>query len=68
VAFAARSEIDLPSDLSASDRYYAEDLVDPPFVLGPGSTLAVPSGPGLGVRPVEARWARARRRSRRYTG
>jgi O-succinylbenzoate synthase len=66
VAFAARDEIDLPSDLSASDRYYAEDLVDPPFVLGPGSTLSVPRGPGIGVQPVETRVARARRRSRRY--
>jgi O-succinylbenzoate synthase len=67
VAFASREEIDLPSDLSASDRYYSEDLIEPPFELGPGSTLAVPAGPGIGVRPVESRLARARRRSRVYT-
>ena len=45
----------LPADLSASDRYWTEDLIDPPFRLGPGSTLAVPRGSGTGVEPVEAR-------------
>ncbi len=52
----------LPSDLSASDRYYREDLVEPPFALGPGSTLRPRPGPGIGVDPVEARVARWTRR------
>ena len=54
----------LPSDLSASDRYYREDLVEPPFTLGPGSTLRPRPGPGTGVEPVEARMARWLRRLR----
>jgi O-succinylbenzoate synthase len=37
-----------PGDLSASNRYFARDLTEP-FVLGPGGTLVVPSGAGLGV-------------------
>lgn len=49
VALASLPGFTLPGDLSASDRYYFEDLVDPPFVLNPDGTLTVPQGPGLGV-------------------
>jgi O-succinylbenzoate synthase len=52
----------LPSDLSASRRYYETDLVEPPFELRPGSTLTVPTGPGIGVDPEPARLQRFRRR------
>ncbi len=45
----------LPGDTSASNRYFAEDLVDPPFVLNPDGTLTVPTGPGVGVEPDAAR-------------
>ncbi len=37
-----------PADLSASDRYWREDITEP-FELDPDGCLAVPSGPGLGV-------------------
>ncbi|MBI4577093.1 MAG: o-succinylbenzoate synthase [Planctomycetes bacterium] len=43
----------LPSDLSESRRYYAEDLATPPATLGPGGRMVVPSGPGLGVEVRE---------------
>jgi O-succinylbenzoate synthase len=40
----------LPGDISASDRYFKEDIVDPPFVLNSeDSTISVPTLPGLGV-------------------
>jgi O-succinylbenzoate synthase len=39
----------LPGDISASDRYYAEDVTCERFVLNPDSTIDVPSGPGLGI-------------------
>jgi O-succinylbenzoate synthase len=39
----------LPGDISASDRYYAEDITRERFALNPDSTIDVPSGPGLGV-------------------
>jgi o-succinylbenzoate synthase len=64
VALASRSEFTLPADLSASDRYYSSDLIDRPFRLDAGSTLSVPSGPGIGVEVDERRWSRARRRRR----
>ncbi len=50
----------LPADLSASDRYWKEDLVEPPFRLGPASTLPVPTGPGIGVEPEEERLSKVR--------
>ena len=49
LAVAALPGFTLPGDLSASDRYFAEDLTEP-FVLDSGR-LSVPSGPGLGVNP-----------------
>jgi len=48
VALAALPGFTLPGDTSASDRYYARDVVTDPFVLDAGR-LAVPTGPGLGV-------------------
>ncbi len=39
----------LPADISASDRYYAEDITHERFTLNPDSTINVPSAPGLGV-------------------
>jgi len=48
VALAALPGFTLPGDTSASDRYYARDVVNEPFVLDAGR-LAVPTGPGLGV-------------------
>jgi O-succinylbenzoate synthase len=49
----------LPADLSASRRYYKEDIIDPFIELsGPGK-IRVPDGPGIGVSPVEERIKKA---------
>jgi O-succinylbenzoate synthase len=49
----------LPGDVSASERYYHEDIVDPPAVLEPDGTIKVPqNGPGIGVALREAVLAR----------
>ena len=53
VALASLPGFTLPGDISASSRYYAEDVIDPPFELQADSTLAVPTGPGLGVNVRE---------------
>ena len=50
VALATLPNFRLPGDLSASDRYWAEDIIDPPFTLQKGGTVAVPARWGLGVR------------------
>ena len=44
----------LPGDISASDRYYQRDITNERFVLNNDSTIAVPTGPGLGVTIDEA--------------
>jgi O-succinylbenzoate synthase len=52
VALAALPGFTVPGDTSASDRYFAEDLIEEPFVLGGGEhrgQLRVPTGPGIGV-------------------
>jgi O-succinylbenzoate synthase len=49
LALAALPGFTLPGDISASDRYWHQDITTP-FVLEEGH-IRVPSGPGLGVRP-----------------
>ena len=51
VALAALPGFSLPGDTSGSDRYFETDITAP-FVLESGH-LAVPTGPGLGVEPIE---------------
>jgi o-succinylbenzoate synthase len=64
LAFASLPGVTLPCDISATDRYYNPDLTEPPFVLGPNSTIAAPTAPGIGVevrmervQEAAARWA-----------
>ncbi len=52
VALAALPGFTLPGDISASRRYWSEDIVTPEFVLDAG-TVSVPSGPGIGVEVRE---------------
>jgi O-succinylbenzoate synthase len=49
LALASLPGFNLPGDISASDRYYAEDITEQRFLLNPDSTITVPSGIGLGV-------------------
>ena len=50
LAFAALPGCTLPGDVSASGRYYTQDVTEP-FELVDG-LMTVPSGPGLGVEPI----------------
>jgi o-succinylbenzoate synthase len=49
----------LPGDTSASKRYFAEDLVEPPVNVAGDGTIAVPEGPGIGHEIVWPRVERA---------
>ncbi|MBI4314506.1 MAG: o-succinylbenzoate synthase [Chloroflexi bacterium] len=49
VALASLPNFKLPGDISASDRYWKEDIVEPAFALNQDGTLTVPTGPGIGV-------------------
>nr|MBI2905906.1 o-succinylbenzoate synthase [Chloroflexota bacterium] len=54
VALASLPNFKLPGDISASDRYWKEDIVEPAFALNQDGTLTVPTGPGIGVTVREA--------------
>ena len=51
----------LPGDVAASRRYYAPDVIDPEIDVAPDGTIAVPTGPGIGVQVVADRVAAATR-------
>ena len=49
----------LPGDVSASKRYWAEDIIDPEVTVTPRGTIQVPQTPGLGFTPNLARIEKA---------
>ena len=49
LALASLPGFSLPGDISASDRYYTQDITQERFKLNPDSTIDVPDAPGLGV-------------------
>ena len=49
VALASLPNFTLPGDISASKRYYKEDIVEPEFLVNPDGTMDVPINPGIGV-------------------
>lgn len=49
VALAAMPNFKLPGDISASERYFHQDIALPNFVLNSDSTLDVPDDDGIGV-------------------
>jgi O-succinylbenzoate synthase len=53
LAIASLPGFTLPGDISASERYYAEDIAEPDFVLNEDSTIDVPDKPGLGITVQE---------------
>ncbi len=59
VALASLPNFKLPGDISASKRYYKEDIVEPEFEVGPDGTMAVPTQPGIGVDVVSERLEKA---------
>jgi O-succinylbenzoate synthase len=49
VALASLPNFTLPGDISASKRYYKEDIVEPEFVVNKDGTMDVPKKTGIGV-------------------
>ena len=58
IAIATLPNFTLPGDISASERYYQEDVIDPPVTVTPQGTILVPQGPGIGYNVVESRLSR----------
>lgn len=51
----AAPEFTLPGDTSETSRYFTEDIVEPAVVLDREGFIAIPRGPGLGVRVLADR-------------
>ncbi|MBK7104296.1 MAG: o-succinylbenzoate synthase [Ignavibacteriae bacterium] len=49
VALASLPNFTLPGDISASKRYYKQDIVEPEFLVNKNGTMNVPTKPGIGV-------------------
>ncbi len=49
VALASLPNFTLPGDISASKRYYVQDIVEPAFEVNSDGTMNVPQGHGIGV-------------------
>jgi O-succinylbenzoate synthase len=49
----------LPGDVAASRRYFDPDVIEPPIEVAPDGTIAVPTGPGIGVAIRQDRIDRA---------
>jgi O-succinylbenzoate synthase len=48
IALSTLAGFTLPGDVSASARYWDEDIIDPPVTVTPRGTIVPPSGPGIG--------------------
>ncbi len=55
VALASLPGFILPGDISASKKYYKEDIVEPAFTVNADGTMDVPEGPGIGVEVNDKR-------------
>ena len=51
VALATLPNFSLPSDVTASKRYWAEDIIAPEVTVSPQGTIRVPTRPGIGFEP-----------------
>ncbi len=49
VHLASLDNFSLPGDVSASERYFETELIEEPFRVRADGTMAVPTGPGIGV-------------------
>jgi len=48
IAMATLAGFTLPGDVSASSRYWHEDIIDPPVTVSPRGTITAPDKPGIG--------------------
>lgn len=67
IAMSTLANFTLPGDVSASARYWQEDIISPEVMVSAQGTITVPSGPGIGFKPrldrIEAMTVRKERLS-----
>jgi len=51
IAMSSLANFSLPGDVSASRRYWAEDIIEPEVEVSSQGTICVPSAPGIGYTP-----------------
>lgn len=51
IALSSLPNFTLPGDVTASKRYWAEDIIEPEVTVSPEGTIRVPTGPGIGFAP-----------------
>jgi O-succinylbenzoate synthase len=55
IALSTLAGFSLPGDISASARYWDQDIIDPPVTVGRSGTIKAPGGAGIGFEVDEAR-------------
>lgn len=55
IAMSTLAGFTLPGDVSASARYWEEDIIEPPVTVSPRGTIQVPAGAGIGYEVNERR-------------
>lgn len=55
IAMSTLSGFTLPGDVSASARYWEEDIIEPEVLVSPTGTITAPSGSGIGFEVKESR-------------
>jgi O-succinylbenzoate synthase len=51
IAMSTLGNFSLPGDVSASQRYWDADIIEPEVAVSPQGTIRVPTGPGIGFAP-----------------
>jgi o-succinylbenzoate synthase len=51
IALSTLPNFTLPGDVTASQRYWHEDIIEPEVIVSAQGTIRVPSGPGIGYEP-----------------
>ena len=67
IAMATLAGFTLPGDVSASARYWEEDIIDPAVTVSARGTITTPDSPGIGFKVNRARIDRLTVRSERIT-
>jgi o-succinylbenzoate synthase len=55
IALSTLPNFTLPGDVTASNRYWQEDIIEPEVVVSPQGTIRVPAGTGIGYEPRRER-------------
>jgi o-succinylbenzoate synthase len=67
IALSTLPNFTLPGDVTASKRYWHEDIIEPEVIVSPRGTITVPQGPGIGFEPRRDRIEKLTTRTERLS-